>query len=210
MPLVLRPMTADEFTPWMETFVREWGEEIVFLHRIEQGGTSLDIRYLGCDLKDRHVCAYADLTSDTAENRVVLAALRLLPALLRGKEAGSLVRRVRALLPRFAGVTVVSHTQALGLLRGVSFHRLNQTYAPVLGLCRLALQHLTLDAQPGPHPFASFLVDMPRLFESFITERLRFYLAQRGLRVVAQRYDYLDEGRRVGIRHGTVCWYSIG
>jgi 5-methylcytosine-specific restriction endonuclease McrBC regulatory subunit McrC len=30
------------------------------------------------DLKDRHVCAYAELTSDTAENRIILAALRLL------------------------------------------------------------------------------------------------------------------------------------
>jgi 5-methylcytosine-specific restriction endonuclease McrBC regulatory subunit McrC len=41
---------------------------------------------------------------------------------------------------------------------------------------------------------------MPRLFESFVTARLRAGLAPSGLRVVAQRHDYLDEARRVGIR----------
>jgi 5-methylcytosine-specific restriction enzyme subunit McrC len=152
------------------------------------------------DLKDRHVCAYADLTADTAENRVILAALRLLPTLLRGRDEAGLVRRVRALLPRFEGVSVVSRGQALGLARGMSFHRLNAACAPAIGLCRLALQHLTLEERAGNHPFASFLVDMPRLFESFVTARLKEYLARHGLRVVAQRHDYLDEGRQVGIR----------
>jgi 5-methylcytosine-specific restriction enzyme subunit McrC len=152
------------------------------------------------DLKDRHVCAYADLTADTAENRVMLAALRLLPALLDGSGEDRLVRRVRALLPRFEGVSVVSRAEALRLLRGILFHRLNASCAPALGLCGLALRHLTLDERAGPHPFASFLVDMPRLFESFVTSRLKVYLARYGLRVFAQRHDYLDEGRQVGIR----------
>jgi 5-methylcytosine-specific restriction enzyme subunit McrC len=62
------------------------------------------------------------------------------------------------------------------------------------------LNHLTLDEAPGPHPFASFLVNMPRLFERFLARRLRVDLPRFGLRVVAQRYDFLDEAGHVGIR----------
>lgn len=150
------------------------------------------------DLKERHVCAYADLTPDTPENRVLLATLRLVPSLAR--DHASLVHRARALLPRFDSVTPVTRSRALALLPGISYHRLNSAYAPVLSLCALVLRHLTLDENAGPHPFASFLVDMARLFESFLTLRLRVHLARHGLRVVAQRHDYLDETRQVSIR----------
>jgi 5-methylcytosine-specific restriction enzyme subunit McrC len=161
------------------------------------------------DLKHRHVCAYADLTHDTVENRVLASALRLLPALLRQGTDDRLVRRVRGLLPRFAGVGVITSAEALALLPSISFHRLNSAYAPVMGLCRLALRHLTLDETAGPHPFASFLVDMPQLFENFVTERLGSYIAGHGLRVVAQHRDYLDETRRVGIRPDVLV-YRVG
>lgn len=163
------------------------------------------------ELKHRHVCAYTDLTLDTAENRVLAATLRLLPALLRpgiGEDASMLMKRARALLPRFDGVGVISRNEALALLPTMTYHRLNAAYEQVLSLCLLALQHLTLDERPGPHPFASFLVDMPRLFESFVTTRLRAHLAAHGLRVVAQRHDYLDEARKVGIRPDVLIYPS--
>jgi 5-methylcytosine-specific restriction endonuclease McrBC regulatory subunit McrC len=41
---------------------------------------------------------------------------------------------------------------------------------------------------------------MPLLFESFVTARLRHYLRGYGLRVAAQRPDFLDVDRRIGIR----------
>jgi 5-methylcytosine-specific restriction enzyme subunit McrC len=162
------------------------------------------------ELKHHHVCGYADLTLDIPENRVLAAALRLLPVLLQPEAERSLVRRARALLPRFEGVSIVGRGEALALLDGISFHRLNADYAPVLSLCRLALQRLTLDERVGAHPFASFLIDMPGLFESFVTARLRAHLAPHGLRVVAQRHDYLDEERQVGIRPDVLVYRTGG
>ncbi|HUS13721.1 MAG TPA: hypothetical protein VM536_01770 [Chloroflexia bacterium] len=161
------------------------------------------------DLKDRHVCAYSERTLDTLENRIIAATLRTLPALLRPAGEVVLARRARALLGRFAGVSPLSRCQALELLPRIGFHRLNAAYAPVLSLCRLALHHLTLAEQAGPYPFASFLVDMGRLFESFVTVRLRAALSAYGLRVVAQQHDYLDEARRVGIRPDVLV-YPVG
>jgi 5-methylcytosine-specific restriction enzyme subunit McrC len=161
-------------------------------------------------LRHRHVCAYADLTADTAENKVILATLRYLPALLRAPGDRDLAWRVRYLARHFTGITAVSRKAALALLPFIRLHRLNESYGPVLSLCRLALNHLTLDERPGPHPFASFLVDMPRLFESFLTAKLRAALPEYGLRVVGQRYDYLDEDRTVGIRPDVLVYSRNG
>ena len=161
------------------------------------------------DLKARHVCAYAAFTPDTAENQVVAATLRLLPGLLEPGER-ALARRARGLLARFAEVTPVGRAEALALLARITLHRLNQAYGPVLGLCRLALHHLTLAEAAGPHPFASFLVEMPRLFESFVAARLRAGLGAHGLRVVAQQHDYLDEARQVGIRPDVLVYRATG
>jgi 5-methylcytosine-specific restriction enzyme subunit McrC len=156
-------------------------------------------------------CRYADLSADTPENRVVSATLRLLPTLLEGiSEEKDLVKRARSLLSRFDGIGKISRGEAIALLPGINIHRLNALYGPVIGLCGLALHHLTLDERPGPHPFASFLVDMPRLFESFLTARLRVLLPKHGLRVVAQRHDYLDEERRVGIRPDVLVYAKRG
>ncbi|HMA34880.1 MAG TPA: hypothetical protein VKY74_10420, partial [Chloroflexia bacterium] len=149
-------------------------------------------------------------TPDTPENQVLAATLRTTPALLEPGGERILARRARALVGRLAGVSVISRAAALALLPRIQLHRLNATYGPVLSLCRLALQHLTLTEQAGPHPFASFLVDMPRLFESFVTARLAAGLAAHGLRVVAQHRDYLDEARRVGIRPDVLVYPANG
>ncbi len=162
------------------------------------------------DLKDRHVCAYAAFTPDTPENRIVATTLHALPALLAPTADRALARRARALAARLAGVQVIPRAEALALLRRLTLHRFTAGYAPVLSLCRLVLQCLTLAEQPGPHPFASFLVDMPRLFEAFVTARLRAGLPAAGLRVAAQRWDYLDEERRVGIRPDVLIYPARG
>ncbi len=152
-------------------------------------------------LQHLHTCAYADHSFDTPENRVLAATLRLLPALLRRREAeDGLAARARSLLRHFGEVAAIRRGEAVALLPRLQIHRLNAAYGPALALCGLALRGLTLNEQAGAHPYASFLVQMPRLFESFLTKRLARLLPRYGLRVVAQRHDYLDEARTVGIR----------
>jgi 5-methylcytosine-specific restriction enzyme subunit McrC len=154
------------------------------------------------ELKHRHICAFAELDPDTPENRILLAALRHVPRLLHTGHEGdaAMLRLARSQISRLQGVRMVRRHEAIGLLRTTGLHRLNAAYGAVLLLCRLVLQHLTFEERPGLYPFASFLVNMPRLFESFLTVRLRALLPPHGLRVIAQRHDYLDEERTVGIR----------
>jgi 5-methylcytosine-specific restriction enzyme subunit McrC len=150
------------------------------------------------ELKHRHVCDFTDLNSDTPENRILLSALRHVPRLLHSGREGeaAMIRQTRSQISRLEGIRLVSRNEAIGLLRAVSLHRLNAAYGAVLLLCRLILQHLTFDEHPGPYPFASFLVNMPRLFESFLTVRLRALLPQHGREprmVVDFKYRDLDE-----------------
>ncbi len=163
-------------------------------------------------LRHRHICRYAHLTADTPENRVVVAALHVAHALLRTQTLtpAGLAHRARRLLAEFEGVEVLSRGAALATLRGISVHRLNAGYAPVLALCRLVLSQLSLDETPGPACFASFLVNMPVLFERFLTVQLSRFLPAHGLRVVAQHRDYLDIGGRVGIRPDVLVYPRHG
>jgi 5-methylcytosine-specific restriction enzyme subunit McrC len=130
---------------------------------------------------------------------VLLATLLYLPAMLSHQERG-LAREIRTLVPMFEEVMRMLPAQAVPTLRALRLHRQNASYASVLSLCALILSHLSVANRAGRQPFASFLVDMPGLFETFLTVRLRSILPAYGLRVVAQRHDYLDEAGRVLIR----------
>ena len=75
--------------------------------------------------------------------------------------------------------------------------RLNQHYEPALRLAQLVLANLTLQDDIGDTKASSFMLDMNKLFERFVTERLRRALRGR-LDVKDQHEDRLDQ-------HGTVA-----
>lgn len=152
------------------------------------------------DLKHRHVCAYAELSPDSPENRIVKAALLHLPGLLKMRPRGDLTRRARRLLSRLGEVTTLGRREALSLAASTIPRNTTRHYSLLLALCRITLANLSLRGREGPNIFPSFLVNMPRLFESFLTENLKARLPLYGLRIEAQRHDYLDEARRIGIR----------
>ena len=81
----------------------------------------------------------------------------------------------------------------------VVFTRLNEHYKPALRLARLVLANLTLQDAIGATQASSFMVDMNRLFERFVTERLQRALSGR-LDVKSQHADYLGEERRLAIK----------
>ena len=81
----------------------------------------------------------------------------------------------------------------------VVFTRLNEHYKPALRLAHLVLANLTLQDAIGATQASSFMVDMNKLFERFVTERLQRALRGR-LDVKSQHADYLGEERKLGIK----------
>ena len=83
----------------------------------------------------------------------------------------------------------------------INFTRLNSHYEPALRLARLILANLTLVDQRGSTTASSFLLDMNRLFERFVTEhacRLLGSHLRQDRHVVEHGGDVIDQGEQAG------------
>lgn len=140
-------------------------------------------------------CAYDDFSEDVIENRVLRAAIRLALRVPR-VDPGERQRLMRQLvaLEGVAEVAVRAET-----VDAIQVTRLNQHYAPALGLARLVLANLTLTDIRGSTSASSFMVDMNDLFQRFVTERLRRELRGR-LDVIDEPTVHLGLGRQVAMQ----------
>ena len=140
-------------------------------------------------------CRYDEYTPDILENRYVKAAAKLalrVPG-IHAEDRRRLLRQVAALEDVSDGPVRADDLDRL------LFTRLNEHYRPALNLARLLLENLTLVDRSGNRTARSFLVDMNRLFEDFVTQRLRRALRGR-LEVRDQVPAHLCVGRQVPIQ----------
>lgn len=147
---------------------------------------------------------YDDFTPDIPENRILLAAVRVLIAL-----PGVPPRTVRTLHHQQARLAGVSGLRP-GSLPAWTRHRLNERYVPALRLAETVLggtgvEHANGDAdgdpQAGTRELPGLVVDMARVFEDFLSVALGSGMAAHGLRCAAQETHHrLDEAGRVQIR----------
>lgn len=114
-------------------------------------------------------CDFEEFTEDVFENRYLRAAVRrclLVPRVLPEDR-----RRLLKLIAEMERVSEV-HVHPKNLDQLV-VTRLNEHYLPALRLARIVLENLTMIDQRGTTSASSFLVDMNKLFERFVSERLR-------------------------------------
>ncbi|BBC32812.1 hypothetical protein SGFS_041060 [Streptomyces graminofaciens] len=146
---------------------------------------------------------YDDHTPDIAENRILLAALRLaahLPDVPRPT-----LLALRNLADRLHGVTLPAPGAPLPDWTPT---RLNSRYTQTLRLAELLLSARA----PQPEGAASitmdgFLLDMPRVFERFLTLALGAALTRHGIRCADQETHHrLDEAGRVPFRPDLVLY----
>lgn len=140
-------------------------------------------------------CRYDDYTPDIAENRYLRHAVRLA---LRVPEV--LAEDRRRLMQQLVALEDVADVAARSDdLDRIGVTRLNAHYEPALRLARLLLENLTLVDRRGRTTASSFLVDMNKLFERFVTARLRRALQGR-LEVRAEPLVELAYGRQVRMK----------
>jgi 5-methylcytosine-specific restriction enzyme subunit McrC len=137
-------------------------------------------------------CRYDDYTADIVENRYLKVAIR---RALRVPGVHAVDRR-RLMQHLVALDDVTDMAMAADQLDRLTVNRLNQHYLPALRLARLLLDNLTLVDQRGGTVASSFLLDMNKLFERFVTERLRQALVGH-LEVHDQTTAHLGTGRQV-------------
>ena len=140
-------------------------------------------------------CRFDEYTPDIAENRYVKAAARkaLRVPKVQAEDRRRLLQQVVA-LEDVADASIRAED-----LDRLSVTRLNAHYEPALRLARLLLENLSLVDRRGDRSASSFLVDMNKLFEDFVTQRLRRELRGR-LEVRSQAGTHLDTRKKVPIR----------
>jgi 5-methylcytosine-specific restriction enzyme subunit McrC len=148
---------------------------------------------------------YDDHTPDIAENRILLAALHLaarLPGLPRHTDVAlrHLAHHLDAVQPPRPGEP----------LPGWTPNRLNSRYVPALRLAELLLSGRSVRLEGGePVTADGFVLDMPTVFERFLTSALGDALARHGVRCAAQEQHHrLDLAGHVRLRPDLVLYRS--
>jgi 5-methylcytosine-specific restriction enzyme subunit McrC len=118
-------------------------------------------------LRQRSYCRFSDFTWDIPENQV----LRQVAHLLGGWEFRRDTRlRLHRLDTTLAEVS--SSAWPASIIDRFQYHRHNDDYRPLHRLSRLFLEGASVSEEMGTFSFRTFLVDMNKLFEEFVTHVL--------------------------------------
>lgn len=141
-------------------------------------------------------CEFEKNTADLAENRILAWTLYQLP---RFRSMHNDIRRqvnqAYRVVASVVDVRYVSPAECVGRF----YHRLNEDYRPMHGLCRFFLEHCGPGMTTGEREFIPFLLHMPSLFETFVARWLEKYLPE-GLLVEPQLKIDLDEEKKFTFR----------
>jgi 5-methylcytosine-specific restriction enzyme subunit McrC len=146
-----------------------------------------------------------EFTVDIPENQILRTAMERMLQVPRVDEESA--RMLRRLLREFGDVTPVPRGDPVPAWTP---SRLNARYHVALRLAGLILRATSVEHSAGRVAVNGFLLDMPQLFEDFVTTALREALEpEYGGRVVAQSRHYLDEADRVPLRPD-ILWQIRG
>jgi 5-methylcytosine-specific restriction enzyme subunit McrC len=146
-----------------------------------------------------------EFTIDIAENQILATAVH---RMLRvpGVDEESM-RALRHLLGKLTGVTLLSPGAVVPKWHA---SRLNARYLIALRLAEMVLASTSVEAGDGDFVSNAFIVDMPTLFEDFLTTALDEAIVRRhGGAVVRQSPHTLDRARRHTMR-ADIAWVDSG
>ena len=148
------------------------------------------LRNLGCGIADQRT---SEFTADVLENRILRYTLGLLSRLdYRDRDLRQQIRRVASAFSE-VGLTPI----APGDCDRVVYTRLNAAYHMRINLARLLIQHLSLEGRAGSTEFASYLLNMNKVFELFVARFLASHFASHpSIQVEIKPDIWLDTDRQ--------------
>ena len=149
---------------------------------------------------------YDDYTEDIEENRLLKTAIQALWKMpIRSAEAR---RELGALRPAFTSVASGGYHR--GAVPRIHYNRLNLRYRPAVELARLIIGDSILELSEGEMTGATFLMDMNRVFETFLRSALREALrlsdSEWPVESSGSRELTLDEAGRIRMQPGMSWW----
>lgn len=147
-------------------------------------------------LQHKHWCSYRHFTTDIPENRVLLWTAFVLRAWNYADL--SLLGRLHRIQHILSDVYLDS--MARDRLDRIEYHRLNDSYQPVLTIAKLILDHLSFSGTQGDEPFLAYLIDMDVLFQQYLTVVLQQELENSEYWIKEEEVHSLDLGKKITIR----------
>src|SRR6266850_7425000 len=114
---------------------------------------------------DHLACRFHENTCDIEDNQIIKWTLWKLPTPILSDLT---IRNIRANLHQFEPVSLARPHGTVFDRR--HYHRLNDDYRLIHGLCRLFLDGSSISEKAGDIKFHGFLLDMNNLFERFVTQ----------------------------------------
>jgi 5-methylcytosine-specific restriction enzyme subunit McrC len=115
-------------------------------------------------------CEYEEHTADLIDNQILAWTLYQLPRF--GLKREDVRRQVRQAYHALVSAVTLSPITPRDCIKSF-YHRLNDDYQPMHSLCRFFLEQCGPGIETGSYSFIPFLLNMPRLFESFVAEWLK-------------------------------------
>jgi len=134
-------------------------------------------------------CEYEEHTPNVDDNRILAWTLYQLPRFRLKRE--DVQQQVRQAYRSLASTVDVKSLEPRVCINRF-YHRLNDDYRPMHGLCRFFLEHCGPGIEVGEHEFIPFVLHMPILFESFVAKWLQANLPA-AIRFETQYKADLDE-----------------
>jgi len=119
-------------------------------------------------MRHRTYCRYEEFSWDIPENQIIRQVLHLLGGWGFERELRLRLYGLDAALSEVAPVVL-----PLSSLDRFQYNRFNEDYRQIHQFCRFFLEGASLSEESGPFDFRTFLIDMDKLFERFVTEVLR-------------------------------------
>ncbi|TWP47514.1 restriction endonuclease [Lentzea tibetensis] len=142
---------------------------------------------------------YDEYSIDTVENRLLRAAVRKMLAV--PGVSPKMCDRLRHIGNQLTGVSSLSRGAPLPTWQS---HRLNARYEPALRIAELVLRNLSFEAGAGGLPTASFVINMEKVFENFVTVALKEAWKSRPGTTEGQFSTTLDEGKQLSMKPDVV------
>lgn len=118
-------------------------------------------------------CEYQEHTADLEDNRILAWTLFELRHFKFHNE--DIQRNVNKAFREIVNKVSLEQIEPRDLINRF-YHRLNQDYKPMHGLCRFFLENCGPGLETGEYEFIPFVIHMPNLFELFVAEWIRQHL----------------------------------
>lgn len=144
-------------------------------------------------LRDQVYCQYTEFSSDIPENQIIRQTVYLLS---RWEFNHQLKQQLNHLDVALAQVRPTNHPATI--IDTFSYHRQSTDYQILHQFCRLFLEASSLREAAGALQFPSFLLDVNKLFEKFVTQLL-ISNAPRGVTVTPQFHQPFDDAATTNV-----------